>query len=211
MGGPEFLARGLIPNKVATVPIKSGGGNSTNGKPPDTKTTAEETSSTESQQNTLTTTKITGNVASMDDLKHLVEKQNELIRQQRQEIEVLRKQMEKNVHLTQDFQSELSEIRKNWQTLSENKNGTSATSNGSSNFKSNEELAARLEALSSAYTDIQDRLYELDKSWKNNLMIYGVPCCDGEEDDPIITEEKVRKRFRAFSQLFFGQEFSHRA
>ena len=22
-------------------------------------------------------------------------------------------------------------------------------------------------------------------------MIYGVPCCDGEEDDPIITEEKV--------------------
>ena len=22
-------------------------------------------------------------------------------------------------------------------------------------------------------------------------MIYGVPCCDGEEDNPIITEEKV--------------------
>ena len=54
-----------------------------------------------------------------------------------------------------------------------------------------DDVILRLEALSSAYTDIQDRLYELDKSWKNNLMIYGVPCCDGEEDNPIITEEKV--------------------
>ena len=57
--------------------------------------------------------------------------------------------------------------------------------------KNIDDISLKLEALSSAYTDIQDRLYELDKSWKNNLMIYGVPCCDGEEDDPIITEEKV--------------------
>jgi hypothetical protein len=38
---------------------------------------------------------------------------------------------------------------------------------------------------------MQDRLYEIDKSWKNNLMIYGVPCAENIEEDSIITEEKV--------------------
>ena len=146
----------------------------------------------------------------------LVEKQNETIKSQRSEIEGLRKSFEKNMNLTQDFQSELSEIRKNWQSLSENaqanKNGngnpavqsqsnTNTNNNNNNNTikdRSVEDIALRLEALSSAYTDIQDRLYELDKSWKNNLMIYGVPCCDGEEDDPVITEEKVIKNLITF-------------
>jgi hypothetical protein len=107
--------------------------------------------------------------------------------------------MEKNVHLTQDFQSELSEIRKNWQTLSESKNNPAPAAAANKDSKTIDDVLLRLEALSSAYTDIQDRLYELDKSWKNNLMIYGVPCCDGEEDDPVITEEKV------FSYFFLNQ------
>ena len=41
----------------------------------------------------------------------------------------------------------------------------------------------------------KDRLYEIDKSWKNNLMIYGVPCNENMEEDSIITEEKVRITF----------------
>ena len=129
-------------------------------------------------------------IHNFEDLKVLVEKQNDTIKSQRGEIESLRKQLEKNMNLTQDFQSELSEIRKNWQSLSDNKNGTT-TITGVPRDKNIDDISLKLEALSSAYTDIQDRLYELDKSWKNNLMIYGVPCCDGEEDDPIITEEKV--------------------
>ena len=52
-------------------------------------------------------------------------------------------------------------------------------------------IASKLEALASAYNDIQDRLYEIDKSWKNNLMIYGVPCAENIEEDTVITEEKV--------------------
>ena len=129
-------------------------------------------------------------VNTFDDLKNVVEKQNDTIKAQKTEIELLRKQMEKNVHLTQDFQSELSEIRKNWTTLSDKKSPAESGSGGQELSKL-DDVILRLEALSSAYTDIQDRLYELDKSWKNNLMIYGVPCCDGEEDNPIITEEKV--------------------
>ncbi len=185
----KVVKNGIIPNKVAAVPIKSNNNSNDNSK----MGSVGEEANTEAS--VVSNSKITGNVTSLDDLKILVEKQNDIIRQQRSELEVLRKQMEKNVHLTQDFQSELSEIRKNWQTLSENSKPSTTNGNGSNNssssFKSNEDFALRLEALSSAYTDIQDRLYELDKSWKNNLMIYGVPCCDGEEDDPIITEEKV--------------------
>ena len=146
----------------------------------------------ENTENTLNTSE----VHNLEDLKGLVEKQNETIKSQKVEIELLRKQMEKNVHLTQDFQSELSEIRKNWQSLSDGNKNTTNTANTVTNTgekKTIEDVLLRLEALSSAYTDIQDRLYELDKSWKNNLMIYGVPCCDGEEDDPIITEEKVKE------------------
>ncbi len=33
----------------------------------------------------------------------------------------------------------------------------------------------QLEHLILAYNDIQDRLYEIDKSWKNNLIFYGIP------------------------------------
>ena len=84
----------------------------------------------------------------------------------------------------------ISEIRKNWTSL-EGKKNTGENETSGQGLSKLDDVILRLEALSSAYTDIQDRLYELDKSWKNNLMIYGVPCCDGEEDNPIITEEKV--------------------
>jgi hypothetical protein len=47
---------------------------------------------------------------------------------------------------------------------------------------------------------IEDRLYEIDKSWKNNLMIYGVPCNENMEEDSIITEEKVRLDFFSYYQ-----------
>ena len=86
--------------------------------------------------------------------------------------------------------SSTSEIRKNWTSL-EGKKNTGENETSGQGLSKLDDVILRLEALSSAYTDIQDRLYELDKSWKNNLMIYGVPCCDGEEDNPIITEEKV--------------------
>ena len=38
-----------------------------------------------------------------------------------------------------------------------------------------QETAAKVEGLVMAYNDIQDRLYEIDKSWKNNLIFYGIP------------------------------------
>ena len=130
----------------------------------------------------------TGPMNNIEDIKQTVERQAETIRSQRAELEALRKQMEKNFQIQQDFQSELSEIRKNWQMLSDGgKMGGKAP--GSS---TEEPILNKLETLANAYNDIQDRLYEIDKSWKNNLMIYGVPYSENEEEDPVITEEKVR-------------------
>ena len=81
-------------------------------------------------------------VHNFEDLKMLVEKQNETIKSQRSEIESLRKSFEKNMNLTQDFQSELSEIRKNWQSLSENanKNGNNPVQQSNKTLQLLEEL-----------------------------------------------------------------------
>ena len=129
----------------------------------------------------------TGPMNNIDEIRQTIERQAETIRQQRTELEALRKQMEKNFQIQQDFQSELSEIRKNWQILSD---GGKINAKGTGT-NSDESIHNKLETLATAYNDIQDRLYEIDKSWKNNLMIYGVPYTEGEEEDTVITEEKV--------------------
>ena len=57
--------------------------------------------------------------------------------------------------------------------------------------------AAKLETLTLAYNDIQDRLYEIDKSWKNNLVFYGIPIDSNQEDeDPYATEDKVGAKLK---------------
>ena len=81
--------------------------------------------------------------------------------------------------------------------------------------------SSKIESLLLAYNDIQDRLYEIDKSWKNNLIFYGIPLESNsvEDEDPFVTEEKVReliKRklritreipFNRVSRVFHGPEF----
>ena len=86
---------------------------------------------------------------------------------------------------------------------------------------SDEATNSKIENLLLAYNDIQDRLYEIDKSWKNNLIFYGIPLESSsiEDEDPYVTEEKVReliKRklritreipFNRVSRVFHGPEF----
>jgi len=117
----------------------------------------------------------------LNDLCQVIARQADVICSQREEIEHLRRQIETNLKLTRDFQSEVSELRKCWQVMND---GKKLEDNPTG-------MASKLESLSSAYNDIQDRLHELDKSWKNNLMIYGVPSEENVDEDPIITEEKV--------------------
>lgn len=112
-------------------------------------------------------------------IKTQVERHQELLRIQREDLDDLRRLMEQNARITQDFKAELSEIRKNWQSL-----------NGGSETK--ESVNKKVDDLTAAYNDIQDRLYEIDKSWKNNLVVYGIPCSDNMDEDPLVTEDKVR-------------------
>ena len=132
-----------------------------------------------------------------ESLKSVVEKQSELIRQQGEDIDSLRKTLEDNVRVTEDFKAELSEIRKNWQSINSVGNGEEVSSSGvvgGGEASTTASVKAKLDSLALAYNDIQDRLYEIDKSWKNNVVIYGIPCEDGKqgsEEDPAVTEEKV--------------------
>ena len=42
--------------------------------------------------------------------------------------------------------------------------------------------------------DIQEKLWELDKSWQNNLVFYGVKSdAGGAEEQPAVTEAKIRE------------------
>ena len=39
----------------------------------------------------------------------------------------------------------------------------------------------------------QDKLWELDKSWENNLVFYGITIMKEEEDRPQLIESRVRE------------------
>ena len=42
----------------------------------------------------------------------------------------------------------------------------------------------------------QDKLYELDKSWENNLVFYGINSIRDEEERPSLLENKIREILR---------------
>ena len=72
-----------------------------------------------------------GVVNDLEGLRAVVERQSEIIRQQKAELEAVRKQMEKNLQVSQDFQSEMSEIRKNWLTICDSKKPEELAGNSS--------------------------------------------------------------------------------
>ena len=145
---------------------------------------------------------------SFEDLRTLVERQNEQIQKQSDEIKGLRKKVDENEKFALEFRSELGEVRKKWQSL------------GDIRSNPDELTSSKIESLVGAYNDIQDRLYEIDKSWKNNLIFYGIPTdSNNDDEDPYATEEKVRdliKRklritreipFNRVSRVIHGPEF----
>ena len=113
----------------------------------------------------------------------LIEKQNDLIQRQKEDIEELKKRLEENVKVTDIFRAELREIRLKVDEKQEHQQHP-ATNGGVNHDEqksswpsspSETALKAKIDGLSAAYNDIQDRLYEIDKSWKNNLVVYGIP------------------------------------
>ena len=188
-GPPKVIKSGLIPAAANGNGHKDKTSNKMADKA-EAKNSSKDTNGTTATATTTAATKVDDGMSptsanDLESLRAIVERQAEIIRLQRSELEAVKKQMEKNQQLSQDFQSEMSEIRKNWQTVFDAKK---PAADDNSNQAS---IASKLEALASAYNDIQDRLYEIDKSWKNNLMIYGVPCAENIEEDTVITEEKV--------------------
>ena len=43
-----------------------------------------------------------------------------------------------------------------------------------------DEITNRVDGIETNVEEMTEKIYELDKSWKNNLVFYGVKCDDGE-------------------------------
>ena len=56
-------------------------------------------------------------MSSVEDLKSVIEKQNDQLQKQNEEIKSLRKKIDDNDKMVLDFKSELSEVRKKWQSM----------------------------------------------------------------------------------------------
>lgn len=54
--------------------------------------------------------------------------------------------------------------------------------------------------------EIQEKLWELDKSWQNNLVFYGVKSDAGTEEHPSVTEAKIREIIKKNLQVLFSRE-----
>ena len=53
------------------------------------------------------------------------------------------------------------------------------------------DTGSKVKELQDAIDDINEKVWELDKSWKNNLVFYGIKQDAGVEEHPSITEAKV--------------------
>ncbi len=176
-------------------------------QPPQHKTARINSSKTKSDNGKM----MTFDAAS--ELKAIMEKQTEMIKAQKEDIDDLRKKLEANVRVTEDFKAELSEIRKKVNSDRRGSDDGSSGSGSGGDVDADAGLSAKLDALCAAYNDIQDRLYEIDKSWKNNVVLFGVPAADSNsiEEDPIVTEEKVSMRSKVpkYSLLEYMQAVMH--
>jgi len=66
--------------------------------------------------------------------------------------------------------------------------------NGLSNIGSQSgDTTSKVKELQESIDDITEKVWELDKSWKNNLVFYGIKQDAGAEEHPSITEAKVRE------------------
>ena len=56
-----------------------------------------------------------------------------------------------------------------------------------------QDTSSKMKGMENALEDLQDKLYELDKSWENNLVFYGINNIKDEEERPQLLENKVRE------------------
>ena len=65
----------------------------------------------------------------------------------------------------------------------------------------------KVKDLEETVEELNEKIWELDKSWKNNLVFYGVREDAGVDEHPAITENKVNYFFSFFATVCL--EFSY--
>jgi hypothetical protein len=56
-----------------------------------------------------------------------------------------------------------------------------------------EGTSTKVKELEDAIEEINEKVWELDKSWKNNLVFYGIKQDSGHDEHPSVTESKVHE------------------
>ncbi|TRY78601.1 hypothetical protein TCAL_06453 [Tigriopus californicus] len=139
------------------------------------------------------------NHSSSQDFSQIIQAQHELLSEQGRQIHELKVKLDNNLKLTDGLQTQIEEMQDAFQEWREREKSVSGSS--STTITNNDDLSVttglqeQIDRLTSAYNGIQDQLYEIDKSWKNNLILYGLPYSDSMDEDPLILEERVRDIF----------------
>lgn len=60
---------------------------------------------------------------------------------------------------------------------------------------------SKIQELEETIEEINEKVWELDKSWKNNLVFYGIRQDSGMDEHPSITESKVRTLYYTVYQI----------
>ena len=69
------------------------------------------------------------------------------------------------------------------------------------------DTTSKVKELQDSIDDITEKVWELDKSWKNNLVFYGIKQDAGAEEHPSITEAKVCAGFIAQTSAYYRYRF----
>ena len=54
-----------------------------------------------------------------------------------------------------------------------------------------EDTSSKVREIENDIEEIQEKLWELDKSWQNNLVFYGIKSDNAADEHPSVTKEKI--------------------
>ena len=54
-----------------------------------------------------------------------------------------------------------------------------------------EDTSGKVKEMESEIEEILEKLWELDKSWQNNLVFYGIKSDNAADEHPSVTKEKI--------------------
>ncbi|XP_059099208.1 protein unc-13 homolog C-like isoform X2 [Tigriopus californicus] len=146
-------------------------------------------------KNKIMQDKVEAHGTKLEELENLVKSQAELIetlqaKQVEMASELETKQVEAQTKL-EDLKTEQSRVNEGLKSDIEKVYGK-LTGMDDLGMQS-EDTSTKLRELEAELEEVVEKLWELDKSWKNNLVFYGIRSDVGTDENPSITESKIKE------------------